>query len=670
MYHFGFKKIGEPPVILDSAAVQKSARNISVYLLKKGFTENEVHYEIGKIPFRRRGKVTYFVTEGKRLTIKGVEVKSTNKSLAHVVRYNGKSLLKPGNPVDYDLIGAERNRINDLMRDKGYFQFNRSLVEFELDTTVGNDEAFVLITILEDTRRPQRPYKIGNVLTEIETGDSIADTLRTDGGHYVLNGMPLNTFILEQSTLLRKGELYKQSLVSGTYEKLIGLGMFSSVDVRLTPKEESDTGEIDVYIRLVAAPKHDLIWEPQVVTTEQRFREDISTRNYGLANELTLKNKNVLRNGEEFNVRLRTALETQFTRDSNSVFSTFIQEVNTELKVPHLLFAPSLAEKVNARNSSTRLNLSYLYERNQFYLRNLLPLTFSYEFVQNKGVMYWTPVLISLNKATFNQSLLDDLGPGYLEAQQRLFTNNLITSQKLSGVYTNRDRSPSEFWYVNSNMLEMAGMVLPQLTDYGSVFGVRHSTFLRSDADVRYTHHINPNNTVVVRLFGGLGVPVGERSLLPFERRFFAGGSNSLRAWRLRTVGPGSFSNDTSSIQFARSGEIGFTSNFEYRFGIIEAAVDVEGALFLDAGNVWNLKRDTLFPGGEFRFNRFYKELAINSGIGLRLDFDFLVLRFDLGVPLWDPNEALESRWVFVEPWKLSWARERTVWNVAVGYPF
>lgn len=670
MYHFGFKKIGEPPVVLDSTAVEKSARNMSVYLFKKGFTENEVSYEIGKIPLRRRGKVTYEIREGPRLIIKGTEVRSTNKAISHIVRNKGKSLLRTGNPVDYDLFAAERNRINDVMREHGYFQFNRSLVEFELDTTVGNNQAFVVINILEDVRRPQHPFKIGNVLTEIETGDSIPDTLNTPSGQFVLNGMPLNTTILEQSNMLRQGALFRQSLVSGTYEKLISLGMFSSVDVRLNPILSSDTGIIDVYIRLVAMPKHDFIWEPQVVSTEQRFREDISTRNYGLANELTLKNKNVFRNGEEFNVRLRTALETQFARDSNSVFSTFIQEVNTELKVPHLLFAPGLAMRTGSRSNSTRLSLSYLYERNQFYRRNLLPLTYSYEFVQKKGVYYWTPVLISLNKASFHQSVLDDVAPEYLEAQKRLFTNNLITSQKISGVFTNRDRSPSEFWYVNSNMFELAGLFLPQFTNYGEGLGVSHSTFLRSDADVRYTHHINQNHTVVVRLFGGLGVPVGERSILPFERRFFAGGSNSLRAWRLRTVGPGSFSNDSSSIQFARSGEVGFNGNFEYRFGIIEAAVDIEGALFLDAGNVWNLKSDTLFSGGEFRFNRFYKELAVNTGLGIRLDFDFLVLRFDLGVPLWDPNEALGSRWVLTEPWKISWARERTVWNVAVGYPF
>lgn len=670
-YNVGFKKIGEPPVILDTALIEKSARNISVYLFKKGFFYNDVGYSVKSKKGGKKGKVIYQVDEGPRFRIHSVEYRSVNRSIQHILDSTmGSSRLRVNNPLDYNVLAAERSRINDLMRENGYYFFNRSLIDYELDTTVHENKVEIQVNILEDQRRKQHVYHIGNVLTEVETGLDIYDTIRGADGKYIMNGMQLNTSVLRRSTQLRIGEEFRQKNVSSTYERLISLDLFQSVDVRLTPKEGSDSTLIDVYIRLVTAPRHDLIWEPQLVTTEQRFNEEISTRNYGLANEITLKNKNVFHSGEEFNVRLRTALETQFARDSNSLFSTFIQEVNTELKVPDLLFLPNLGKRLDSRINITRMSLSYMYERNQFYQRHLLPLSYGYEFVQDKGTYYWAPMLISLNKASFHPDVLDELNEDYLEAQKRLFTNNLITSHRFSGVVTNRKESPNKFWYLNSNFIEIAGLFLPQLTDYGDQFGVSHSTFIRTDFDLRYNTRVGAGQHVVLRFFGGIGVPIGDRSILPFERRFFAGGSNRLRAWRLRTVGPGGFSNDSSAIQFSRSGDVGIAGNIEYRFDIIDAAVDLEGALFADAGNVWNLKKDTLFPQGDFQFSDFYKQFAINTGFGLRVDFDFLLVRLDLGLPILDPNEPAGKRWVLVEPWRPVWFREHTVWNLAVGYPF
>jgi len=670
-YQIGFKKIGEPPVVLDTIGIQKSAKNIGVYLFKKGYYKNSVTYSIQKTRFRKRGNVTYLIDEGPEYVFNELETRSVSAKLKKIVdEHISKSLIEQGNAADYDVLANERNRINNLMRENGYYLFNRSLIDFELDTTKGKNQVNVVLNILEDVRRRQNVYRIGNILTEIETYDVLPDTISTENGKYVMNGMDLRTLVLERSMALKQNDIFKQSNVSVSYERLISLGLFQSVDLQLKPRTGPDSLNIDVYVRLVASPKHDLIWEPQLVTTEQRFSEETSTRNYGLANEITLKNKNVFSNGEEFNIRLRTALETQFLADSNSAISTFIQEVNTELKFPHLLFANGLSDKFNSRTNSTRMSLSYLFERNQFYTRHLLPLSYRYEFVQERGVFYWTPFLISLNKATFDPQVLEDLDPSYLAAQERLFTNNLITSHKFSGVISNRNKSPRKYWYLNSNFIEFAGLFLPQFTDFGSKLGVQHSTFIRSDADLRYNYIFNQNHSVVARAYGGIGVPIGKRSILPFERRFFAGGSNSLRAWRLRTVGPGSFSNDSSSIQFARSGELGLTANLEYRFGIIESSVDVEGAFFFDAGNVWNLRSDTLFEGGHFSFSKFYEEFALNTGLGLRLDFDFLILRFDWGIPLHDPNFAEGERWIFKEPLKNKWIKEHTVWNVAVGYPF
>jgi outer membrane protein assembly factor BamA len=670
-YQAGLKKIGEPPVLLDSAKVQRSANNMQIFLFKKGYFDNEVSYEVKKKKHAKRAKVIYHIEEGEAYTIKTVTFKIQSGPVEKVLentRY--KTNIAAGNILDYDKLAAERYRINDHLREHGYYKFNRSLIDFGLDTAAGNHEVAVVVNIFEDELERQKRFRIGKVWTEIQTNQEETDTIIEGDYHYMLHGMDLRTLVLSRSISFKSGQLFRQSHISSTYERMLGLGLFESVDVQVKPINDEQDSILDVYVRLVASPKHDLIWEPQIVTTEQRFNENISTRNYGLANELTLKNKNVFQNGEEFNIRLRTALETQFGQGSNAAFSTFLQEVNTELKFPHLLSFNNLSDKFRSRSTSTRLSLSYLYEKNPVYTRHLMPFNYTYEFVQKRGAFYWTPFLVSLNKASFNPEILQNLNPDYVEAQKRLFTNNLITSHKFSGVLSNRSTRPTRYWYLNSNFLEVAGVFLPQLTDYGDKLGVNHSTFVRSDVDLRYNRKITENHAVVVRFFGGLGVPVGANSILPYERRFFSGGSNSLRGWRLRTVGPGSFQDSTSNIQFTRSGELSLTGNIEYRFGIIESAIDIEGAFFVDAGNVWNLKKDTLFEGGEFQIKDFYKEFAINSGLGLRFDFDFLLLRFDWGVQLVDPNHMLGSRWVFNQPWKKGWFGNHTVWNVAVGYPF
>ena len=296
-------------------------------------------------------------------------------------------------------------------------------------------------------------------------------------------------------------------------------------------------------------------------------------------------------------------------------------------------------------------------------------MSYTYELADKRFRFTYSPLLVSLNEATYKQKLFDQASASYLQTLERIFTNNLITSQQIGGFYTTKTADAKQYWSIRSNLLEVSGIWLPQITDYGKAFGVNHSTFIRTDADLRYHVIFNENNELVLRGYGGIGVPLGERSVLPYERRFISGGSNYLRGWRLRTVGPGAFS-AADNLQLTRTGELGILGNFEYRFNIIRNAIDLNGALFVDVGNVWNLKKDTLFPEGEFSPDRFLQEFAINSGLGFRLDMSFLLLRFDWGVPLWDPNFPLEDRAVIQGAFKDGWIFKRPVWNIAVGYPF
>jgi outer membrane protein assembly factor BamA len=246
-------------------------------------------------------------------------------------------------------------------------------------------------------------------------------------------------------------------------------------------------------------------------------------------------------------------------------------------------------------------------------------------------------------------------------------------------VYNNRNEAAGgNYWYIRANLLETSGNIhrllrrtfdterLPD-TSYQAL-GVRYFQYLRSEFDIRYNLKFDENNAAVFRTSFGLGLPYGNNSVLPFDRRFFTGGSNSLRAWRPRRVGPGSFVDSSGGLLFDRSGELLLQANAEYRFALLRNFL--EGALFLDAGNVWNLKHKGQLLPGLFQGNTFLGEVALNTGLGLRFDFSFFMIRFDWGIPLRDPSEKPENRWIIRQAASPGFIREHTALTLGIGYPF
>lgn len=671
----GLNKIGEAPVLVDTTAIRLSAENMQRYLVKQGYFDNKVTYQVEQTKFSKtfnlqKQRVTYYVEEGEPYIVQRVQYLSNSEDIKTLLNAaKSESKIVKNQPVNFEKIGEERARLSNLLRNKGYYSFNPSYISIVLDTSIIQRRVFIDISIADPDSAVHTKKKIRNVQVEYITGSRLFDTIRNVKHHvtFVMNGMDISPAVIANNILLKEGDFFSQLNLATTYERLVSLNLFNNVGIDIVEIKGQD--ELDVFVSLKTAPKFDFVWQPQIISTEQRFNNSQSSRNYGLANEFSLRNKNIFHNGEEFNINVRTALETQFTSDSNSAFSTFIQELNTELKIPQLLFFRKRGNALKINSVSTNFNASYLFETNPFYRRNFFPLSYTYQLVDKRFSVTYSPLLVSLNEATYKQNLFDQASASYLQTLERIFTNNLITSQQIGGFYTNQKKGSQRYWSVRSNLLEVSGIWLPQITDYGKAFGVNHSTFIRTDADLRFHVLFNENNELVLRGFGGIGVPIGDRSVLPYERRFISGGSNYLRGWRLRTVGPGAFSAE-DNLQLTRTGELGLLGNLEYRFNIIRNAIDLHGALFVDMGNVWNLKQDTLFPEGEFKADRFLQEFAINTGLGFRFDLDFLLLRADWGVPLWDPNFPLTERAVIRSAFKDGWIFKRPVWNIAVGYPF
>ena len=325
---------------------------------------------------------------------------------------------------------------------------------------------------------------------------------------------------------------------------------------------------------------------------------------------------------------------------------------------------------------NTRINLSFLHDRNVSFTRNVIPFNFTYAFSKNRFSFGITPLRISVNQAIINPDFLSTLDNSGQFYTSQLLTNNIIAGPKATIHWNNKTSKSRSYWQIKSNALELSGNLTSLYFDLFTnetgknreIFGVKYSQYARSDVDLSYTFIWDENNSLAYRFNTGIGLPYGNTEFLPFERRFFVGGGNSLRAWRPRTIGPGGYRDSSNAITIEKTGEVLLQASAEYRFDIIDKLID--GAVFVDAGNIWNYSKDENFPDGEFRFNRFYKELALNSGVGIRFDFSYVVFRVDWGISLHDPSLVEDERWIIKYFSRNRWIFDHSAVNFAIGFPF
>ncbi len=670
--------IGEPPVIVDTVRCELSSNRLSDFYFSKGFLNNSVSYSIEQNPwFKKRAKIRYMVSLGQVQSIGRLSYNSTSMEIERLIdSSSGKSFLKVGRLLDFQSIQKERARITQLLKDRGYYYFNNSYIDFSLDTNRSKSEVDIVVNIRNNRDlAPHLRQKINRVLVLVGEGSN-TDTIAEDGIQVLLNSYYINPEVLVNNIFFRPGEYYNASEVQRSYSSLLGVGLFRFVTIRFSPARRDSAELLNAVIVLQTASKHDFIWEPQAITTEQGSGiEAAAERNFGIGNNISLRNRNVFGNGESFNINLSTALETQFKSDSIRAFSNFRQSASTELIIPTLLFFKR--KDWNLSTKSTKFTASYLYDRNVNYVRHVLPFSYSYNFQRKKTIYTITPLRVSFNRSIVETSFLDGLSPESKQYINQLLTNNLISGPLFSMYWNSKHKNPKRYWSIRSNPLELSGnlftlyyRLFSQQTGFNKeVLGVKYSQYARTDIDLSYLHTADENNAFAYRFYAGIGLPYGNTEFLPFERRFFVGGGNSLRAWRPRTLGPGTYSDDNSgSISIEKTGEMMLQFNTEYRFNIIRNFVN--GAIFVDAGNIWNLKPNDNFPNGEFKGSEFYRQVALNTGLGMRFDLSYLVFRIDWGLALHDPSDEAGNRWVIRDFNSLSWIGEHSALNFAVGYPF
>ncbi len=687
--------MGEPPVIFDPIAAEQTAEQFRLFLQNKGYFNAETGFRVDTTGNRVR--VNYEVKGNQPYTIRHIDYNIPDAQLkGFVFADTVHSLIERGERYDAEVLQEERQRITRNLKDDGFFNFSRDYIFFRVDSTLNSQQVDIELMIEnpadrgrsfagENEGQPHKRYRINEVFvfpeyTRLQPDQEFRDTTRLQindneqGPVYTFlhNGeMRIRPQTIANNILLEQGEFYSLSRHELTHRYLAGLRNFRYINMQFeearTESLPDSLGLLNMRVELTRSPANAFTVEAEGLNT---------AGNLGVGANFLFQNRNVFRGAEMLNLRLKGALEMSGESGDTDVFRQLpfnTAEMGAEVSIdfPKLLF-PVRMERLSrtARPQSTILT-GINYRHRPDYTRYILNFSYGFQWSQDSRRQHQlTPLEISSIKI-FNDSILQARIPEANPLILSRYRDHLIGGLKYSYTYSTQqiDRQ-QDFVYFRGNF-ESAGNLM-QLTarqldasvnEEGSytLFGIPFAQYLKADADFRLYRALSEDNTLVFRLMGGIGVPYGNLDIMPFIKSFYGGGANSVRAWSIYNLGPGSYGS-AEKLRFDKYGDIKLEANIEYRFPVYRYW---KGAFFLDAGNVWFLEKNEQFPGGEFNADSFYKELAIGAGLGVRLDFNFFLVRLDAAFPVRDPGLDSGEKWIGRFPGFSDWNL-----NLGIGYPF
>lgn len=679
-------KVGEPPVLFSQVDLDYNADVLQNYAENKGFFKTITTAD--STSHNRRAKALYEVTPKRQYTIRKViypgdsaatEIDST---VANIKR---RTRLKKGQPYDLAVIKEERERIDRRLKNKGYYYFNPDYILVQVDSTVGDHQVDLIVKVKDETpERAKRVYTIDEIYVypnyslnnNRDTARVVADSVKHYKDFTIID--PENTFrpiIFDRTLFFHKGDIYSRRDHNLSLNRLVNLGVFKFVKNEFRPSDSLDTA-LDAYYYLTPLPKKSIRVETIAKTNSANYN--------GSELNVNWSNRNAFKAAELLTISAFGGLEVQVA-GQNKGFNVYRVGGEASLVWPRFISPIHIADS-SAFVPRTRAMVSYEYQnRAKLYSLNSFRSQFGYLWKDNIRTEHQLNVLdvnfVSPATVTdlYKQQIDEDkeLTGNDPSALEKVIEKQLIFGPTYSYMYTNtmRKRRKHTFYYKGS--LDLAGNIAGLVTganvkqgDTTKVLGVAFSQFVKMEHDFRHYMRLGENSQLASRIIAGVGLPYGNSSELPFIRQFFIGGTNSIRAFRARSIGPGTFRPDVDQYDFLpdQSGDIKLEMNTEYRAKLFSV---VHGALFVDAGNIWLWNDNEAKPGAQFSSD-FLNELAVGTGAGLRIDLSFLVLRLDLAWPLRKPWRPEGNRWVVdeIDFGSKYWRKENLVFNLAIGYPF
>ncbi len=681
------KTIGEEPVVIDSALTAKSHTQVLIYVQNEGYFNAVVSDTT--IYRHKKAKVIYTIKSGDPYTIRNITYHISDPAIERLVLQDStESLLKKGNNFSAPAFQKERERVTNLLRNRGYYEFNQIYVSFDIDSSLKSKQVDVKYLIAGTNEKivegdtiisgRHKLYKIKDVYVQTDY-DPLAQTeiIPRDTIYYkgimVLSSRKkreYNPESLMMRIFIEKGDIYQAKNSDATYSGLASLSLFKFINIRHEPVESDTlTGYwLNTYIALTPSPKQSYKIE---------FEGTNNGGNFGIGGNFTYTNKNSFKGSESVQLKLLAKLEsipdfTDTTADKSIAFALNTREFGPEVtvRIPRFLWPLKKFNHTRSTNPTTLFTVSYNFQDRPEYLRNLLVLSSGLEFRETRYKWHYVyPAEINLSNYNLTQAFINKLELLNDPQLALYYQSYLITNGRYVFLYNSQEPNLFRNFLFFRFSFEIAGnslRLLDRLTesDYADtttyeILGIPYSQYFRPDFDFRFYQVFSPHSSFVYRLAAGIGIAYLNSDFIPYEKTFFAGGANDLRAYLPRTVGPGSYS---STNYLEQLGDIKINANFEYRMDIFKI---LKGAVFLDAGNIWLVNENENLPGSKFQAKNFISELAVGTGIGLRVDFKFFIFRCDLGVPVRNPSRKINERWVLNE---ISW--DNTIKNFGIGYPF
>ncbi len=662
------KRVGERPVYLSSINKENTKELMYNRLENTGFFLSEIETKVDTQ--KRKAKITYLTKLSAPYELEAVYLeKDSDKDTLAIWEVINNSLaeskLLPGSNFNLENLKAERQRIDAYLKSKGYFNFNPNFLLFEVDTNTSQPKSFKAYLKLKEgvPEKALYPYQINSLQVYVDAAtknlSKEVDTLRIGNTDFIQS---TETFFqpnrLKPFVLLKKDDLYSPRLSRFTSRRISSIGTYRFVNIDY---EENDTltysngkRKLDAFIYLTPNNKRSLRFEAQAVTKSNNF----TGPNVGI----TYLNRNIFKGGELLRLNANTGFERQFLgSNADGGLSSLQVGLKSSLEYPRLLFPIDASNRFEYAIPKTKVGLGVDYlNRTNLYTLNSISTSFGYQWDANARMQH------SINPINIEFVSLGNTSNEFEEILnnnpflRRSFEQQFIAGLTYSFTY-NRLQSDQKFgsFWLGTNV-DIAGNTLQLLSGNNAnesrFLGFEFAQYAKTDLEIRYHLEVGENGKKIVsRFFGGIGLPYGNSSSLPFVKQYFAGGPYSVRAFRIRSLGPGTYQPEAgNSSFFDQAGDIRLEANIEYRFPIFSY---LKGAVFYDAGNVWLLNENEALPGGRFSAN-FLDEIAMGAGVGLRIDVQGFVLRFDFAAPLKRPRQSLDFE------------INNTLLNFAIGYPF
>ncbi|MDE6753011.1 MAG: BamA/TamA family outer membrane protein [Muribaculaceae bacterium] len=681
------RKLGEAPVVFDSMLMAASSSQLQKAMINKGFLNATVIAETDKNEKKKKIKIDYKLNPGIPYVISKIDYNFPDSIFQDLVmKDSDRFIIRTGDYLDRSALEAQREQITQSLRNRGYYGFAKEFITFNADTTSGSNLVELTMTLNPPYKgspgiRTHNSYIVKNVyyITDYDPGknDSFRNYPFQDSINYkgltILYGKNhyLRPEVLYENCFIEPGKIFRQREVERTYQALSRLNILKFNNIRFIPVGQD---LIDAYILLTPGRSQSIALEVEGTNSEGDL---------GVAASVTYTHRNIGKGSETFTGKLRGAYESLSGNLEGLIHDRYM-EYSVEGGVTFPKFkAPFLSEKFKRKiNATTELNVSMTYQERPEYTRIISTAGWSYKWInnRNKNRFVFTPIDINyvyLPESTNN--FIDEIAPDN-PLLRYSYEDHFIMRMGFTFYRSNkRGESPRRgdlqrsIYTIRTNF-EIAGNTLFLInsifthrnsfhTNPYKIFGIHYSQYFKFNGDYTIIRNIDPRNALAFHVGFGLGYPYGNSSILPFEKRFYGGGANGVRGWAVRTLGPGRFPGTNSVSDFINQcGDIRLDLSMELRtklFWILELGA------FIDAGNIWTIHNYPNQPGGLFQFDSFYKELAASYGIGLRLDFTYFLLRFDMGMKAYNP--AMGSvRFPLIHP---DWSRDRA-FHFSIGYPF